>query len=77
MKSKNPNLPNLMTVDEVSKLFKVSKNSVYRMVQSGMLPFYKIGGVMRFDEADMSNFLELVKHKPWNEKFYIAPNKSN
>ena len=70
-------LPMLLTVDEVAELFRVSKNSIYRMVQSGMLPFYKIGGAMRFAESDILAFLEHVKHKPWNEKFYIEPHKSH
>jgi excisionase family DNA binding protein len=70
-------LPELMTVDEVGQLFKVSKNSIYRMTQSGMLPFYKIGGSMRFAKKDMLEFLESVKHEPWNKKFYIAPHKSH
>ena len=62
---------NLLTVDEVAGLFRISKSSVYRMIDSGMLTFYKVGGVMRFDEADMLAFLETVKHKPWNDKFYV------
>lgn len=47
------------------------------MTQSGMLQFYMISGGMRFAESDMLVFLENVKHKSWNEKFYIAPHKSN
>jgi excisionase family DNA binding protein len=74
---KKTQLPTLMTVDEVGELFRISKNSVYRMTQSGMLQYYKIGGSMRFDKADMMIFLESVKHKPWNEKFYVEPNKSH
>jgi len=70
------NLPKLLTADEVAEFFRVSRTSVYRMVESGMLTHYKIGGAMRFDEADLFKFLESVKHKPWNEKFFVNKNKS-
>lgn len=62
-------LPILLTVNEVAEFFKISKSSVYRMVESGMLQHYKIRGAMRFDEKDLLHYLELVRHKPWDEKF--------
>lgn len=69
--------PKLLTVDEVAKIFRVSKASIYRMLDSGMLTHYKINGGLRFAESDIIGYLELVKHKPWNEKFLIAPHKSH
>lgn len=70
-------IPQLFTVEEVAKIFRVSKSSIYRMLDSGMLTHYKISGGIRFAESDILGFLDLVKHKPWNERFHIAPNKSH
>lgn len=36
----------------------ISKVTVYRMVEKRLLPFHKIGGSLRFGEADILRYLE-------------------
>ena len=55
------NVQNLITPQELSKLFKISKSSVYRLVDSRILPFYKIGGNLRFSLNDVDGYLNGVR----------------
>ncbi len=67
----------LMTIDEVAEMFIVSKPTVYRMVQSRILPFYRIGRYLRFDEGEMLDYLERQRVSPIVERFYVAPHKAH
>jgi len=70
-------LPKLMTVGEVAAYFKVSNNTVYRMVETRIIPFYKISGLIRFFESEIVSFLESQRVKPKEEWFLVAPHKSH
>jgi excisionase family DNA binding protein len=47
----------LLTRDELAQLLKISRASVYRLVERRQLPFYKIGNSLRFDKRDVVAFL--------------------
>src|SRR5437899_452654 len=47
----------LMSVEEVASLFRVSKFTVYRMVQRRQIPSLIIGGSRRFDPKSLSFWL--------------------
>ena len=47
----------LMTVDEVAEIFRVSKASVYRWVERGLLPAVKVGRIVRFNGQDVEQLL--------------------
>lgn len=70
-------LPTLLTIDEVAQLFRVSKATVYRMIESRLIPFYKISRAIRFSEEEVIAYLEEQRVKPKNEWFFEAPNKSH
>jgi excisionase family DNA binding protein len=46
------------TLPEVAEKLKVSRRTVYRWVQAGELPAYKLGGEFRITERDLEQFLE-------------------
>lgn len=48
----------LISPKELCKLLKVSETWPYKMIQRGRLPYYKIGGVVRFRRRDIESFLE-------------------
>lgn len=50
-------MENLYTVQEVSKLLKVSKNRVYDMIHAGLLPVMKMGGI-KVRESALEAFLQ-------------------
>jgi excisionase family DNA binding protein len=51
---------NLLTVDEATKLLKISKSSVYEMVKDGRMPSVKLPGVRRvfIKRSDLENILQ-------------------
>jgi len=49
--------PNLLTPDEVAELLRVSKTSVYRLVERREIRFYRVCGLLRFSRSDVEQFL--------------------
>ena len=48
---------NYLTVEEVAKRFGVNVTTVYRLVQRGRLPAFKIGNQWRFSEARLEEWV--------------------
>jgi len=48
----------LYNIDQVAKLLSVSKVTVYRLVESQILPCYKIKGSIRVSYEDILKYLE-------------------
>ncbi len=63
------NAQNFITPDELSKLLKISKSSVYRLVDSRVLPFYKFGGNLRFSSDDVSCYLSETRVEPIEKQY--------
>jgi len=55
-----------LTPQEMAGYLKVSLKTIYRMVESRAIPFYKVGHSLRFKKADVEKYLEktLVKSMP-------------
>jgi len=48
----------LLTLNEVAELFKISVPSVRRLQQQRCIPFIKIGGSVRFAKSDLVSYVE-------------------
>jgi excisionase family DNA binding protein len=48
----------LLTIQEVAELLRVSASSVRRLQQGRHLPFIKVGGSVRFAKDDVLDFLK-------------------
>ena len=48
----------LISPKELSKLLKVSKPWPYIAIKRGLLPYYKMGKVIRFKWSDIEDYLE-------------------
>lgn len=48
----------LMTVEEVAELLKVSRAGVYRWVETGRLKALRVGSLLRFTPEDLRAFIE-------------------
>jgi len=57
-------LNNLITPVELADALRVSKATIYRLIDSRRIPFHKIGGVIRFTQEDISMYLNMSKIKP-------------
>ena len=51
-----------LTVDEVAKRFGVNVTTVYRLVQRGKLPAFKVGSQWRFRKSRLEEWVEDHEH---------------
>ena len=54
------------TGSEVAELLRVSKLTVYRFVDRGLLPVYRIGRALRFRKDDVAAFTEACRGSDWH-----------
>jgi excisionase family DNA binding protein len=47
----------LLTVPEVAELLRVQESTVYTWAESGVLPVYRVGRLLRFDRAQVQTWL--------------------
>ena len=46
-----------MTVTEISDLLNLGKTAIYEMTRRGAIPFYRLGGSVRFDPDAIAEWL--------------------
>jgi excisionase family DNA binding protein len=51
----------LMNIDELSQYLGIKKSSLYSLVEKREIPYYKIGRLVRFKEADIGAWLAGLK----------------
>lgn len=54
---KAPTPIDLLTVNALADLLRISRMGVYRLVERRALPFYRVGGVLRFDRGEVVDYL--------------------
>ncbi|WP_028547745.1 helix-turn-helix transcriptional regulator [Paenibacillus sp. UNC451MF] len=55
------------TTEEIAKLLKISKLTVYDLIKKGDLPSYRVGKQMRVDAADLNLYKQRAKKAQVNE----------
>lgn len=53
--------PDWMTVQQAADYLNLSKQTVYRKVSDGKLPFYKSGKKLHFKKSELHSFVSLGK----------------
>lgn len=55
----------MLTMKELTELFKVSRATIYKMIDKGDLAFVRISGQLRFLEKDVEEYIgrHRVKHE--------------
>ena len=56
--------PEVMTVDEVAKLLRVSRQTVYMMARNNELEHFRIGNNVRFKRETVENMMNPKASKP-------------
>ncbi len=56
----------LMTPGELSELLSVSKTTINRLVGKRIIPFYKVGGSLRFERSEIMEYLKDNRIEPIN-----------
>lgn len=52
------------TPDEVAKMFKISKHTVYELIKRGELRAFKVGNKMRIDQEELGRYKHLMETAP-------------
>lgn len=47
----------MLTTAELAELLRLSKTSVYRLIEKRTIPFYKIGWKILFDKKDVDDYI--------------------
>jgi excisionase family DNA binding protein len=47
----------LLTPSEAANMLRLSKASIYRLVETRRLPFYRVSGSLRFSKKDLEDYL--------------------
>jgi excisionase family DNA binding protein len=55
---------NLLNVEELSELFSIPRENIYRLIKAGELPYLRIGKRIRFDESEIVEWLKSKKVRP-------------
>lgn len=71
------------TPEEVAKLLKISRFTVYELIKRGELPAYRIGRSMRIEGGDFENYISKSKsaitanaHQPERPEVHIPPKQA-
>jgi len=48
----------ILTPNDLADFLRVSRTTVYRLVESRDIKFYKVGGSLRFNKADVELYLD-------------------
>jgi len=47
----------LLTIDELAKALSVKKSTIYQWVHLGLIPYIKVGRLLRFKEGNIQKWL--------------------
>jgi putative molybdopterin biosynthesis protein len=47
-----------LTVPEVAKLLRMSRQTVYNMIKAGTIPHFRVGAKVRFNRADINALMQ-------------------
>lgn len=60
---KAENLPDILTVPEIARFMKLSKVMIYKLIETGELPHYRIGRAVRVSREQFEQWLEAQKSR--------------
>jgi len=62
--NENNRISKLLTPKDLALLLNVSQTTIYRIIESQKILFYKIGGSIRFKQADIEDYLDKNRFEP-------------
>ena len=48
----------MLTPDDLAGYLRISKTGVYRLVEKRRIPFFRVGGSLRFAKSDVLSYLD-------------------
>lgn len=62
----------LLSIRKVTELLGISRLSVHRLVERGLVPVYRILKCVRFKRSDIVNFLAKNRTAAWRDEPYAS-----
>ncbi len=56
--NENRNMEELLTLEELAKYLKISKHTLYKMLEKRKIPAFKVANQWRFKKSDIDKWLE-------------------
>ena len=53
-----PDLPDILTVEEIALYLKVTERSIYGLLSKGEIPAFKVGGSWRFKRKEIEGWIK-------------------
>ncbi|MDD4202904.1 MAG: helix-turn-helix domain-containing protein [Candidatus Omnitrophica bacterium] len=53
----------IMTIEELADYLRMQKVTIYKHVQEGKIPAFKVGGAWRFKRSTIDKWIEEQEHK--------------
>ncbi len=50
-------MPHALGASQLAKILSTSKMSIYRLVERGAIPYFRVGGLIRFDPQATADWL--------------------
>jgi excisionase family DNA binding protein len=60
----------LLSIRNVTELFGISRHSVLRLIERGLVPVYRVLSCVRFKRSDITNFLAKNCTPAWRDELY-------
>jgi excisionase family DNA binding protein len=57
----------VLTVSQVAEHLQMSKSTIYKYVESGKIPFFKIGNALRFLEREINDYIQKTIYDQRNQ----------
>lgn len=66
----------LITIKELSEYLKIKQSTLYAWAGSGMIPSYKLNGVLRFDKDEIEEWIKTKKVEPFKQQIQFKKNNN-
>ena len=58
-----------LTPEDLASLLSISRPTVYRLIERRQIPFYKIGGSLRFKKDEVLTYLEKSRFESFEKRY--------
>lgn len=60
-----------LTIKELARYLKTSSSTIRRLIKEGNLPYFKVGGIIKFNKLSIDNWIKEQEEKNIRRKVVI------
>ena len=65
----------LLTVKDIASILKAKPSTIYAWAEQGLMPCFKLNGLLRFEEGEVLKWLESCKKQSYTDDAGRRPKK--